>query len=74
MAMTPQGQEAATLCFGDTPWGIRLVEAEHPMGNQWIVCTDGGEGMTLAVFEFPDHAEAFVERCGPEGSTTAWQL
>ncbi len=66
---------AEPLPFDDTPWGIEFIEGanSNPWKHQWMVHTDDGAGLTLAVFEFADHAEAFVERCGPEGSSTEWR-
>jgi hypothetical protein len=56
--------------MADTCWGIEFIEG--PNGNywknQWRVATDDGNGTTIAMFEFYEHARAFVARCGPGGS------
>lgn len=60
--------------FDSEPWGIVFMPGAggNYWWNQWAVLTDRGEGNQLALFEFSSHAEAFVERCGPEGSSTEW--
>lgn len=56
----------------DAAWGIEFMPGEEGnyWRNQWRVGRENGEGSTIAVFEFEDHAAAFVERCGPDARKT----
>lgn len=50
------------------PWGVEFLPS--PDGNywqnRWRVGRENGEGATLALFEFEEHAEAFVKAFGPK--------
>lgn len=59
------------------PWGVVYVGGldGNFWQNRWHVNRERGEGQNIAVFEFEEHAEAFVAACGPKTTrkvTVTW--